>query len=132
MGVNDGNAVGSEAGYDDGTDDGTVLGISVGKTEGVDDSDGVELRGGVVVNGRMRCKWFGMQTGFCCKVNADEGGGWTRANVVMGCRCGDNDVVGDECVVGVECRSPQQVAISSEISSGVHMAHVEESSAQYE
>ena len=42
MGVNDGNAVGSEAGYEDGTDDGTTLVISVGKTEGVDDSGGVE------------------------------------------------------------------------------------------
>jgi len=132
LGGNDGNAVGSEAGYEDGTDDGTALGISVGRAECVDDSDGVELRGGVVVNGRMRYKWFGIQTGFCCKVNADEGGGWTRANVFTGCRCGGNDVVGDECVVGVGCSSPQQVAILSEISSGVHMAHMEEASAQYD
>ena len=42
MGVNDGNAVGSEAGYEDGTNDGTALGISVGRAEGVDDRDGVE------------------------------------------------------------------------------------------
>ena len=54
MGGNDGNAVGSKDWYEDGTNDGTALGILFGRTEGVDDSDGIELRGGVVVDVRMR------------------------------------------------------------------------------
>ena len=49
-----GNGLGSDAGYEDGTGEGTALGIAVGRAEGVDDSDGVELRGGGVVNGRTR------------------------------------------------------------------------------
>ena len=85
MGGNDGNAVGTGDGSEDGTDDGTALGISGCKVEGVD--DGV------------------------------TGGG-----------CGGKDVFGGECMVGVVCVSLQQVAISLEISYGVHTAHVEEAS----
>ena len=52
MGGNDGNGVGSDAGYEYGTSEGKALGISVGRLEGIDDRDDVELRGGGVVNQR--------------------------------------------------------------------------------
>ena len=50
MGGNDSNVVGS----DDGSDDGIALGISGCRVEGVDDSDGIELIGGVVLVWRAR------------------------------------------------------------------------------
>ena len=54
LGGNDGNAVGSDDGYDDGADDGIALSILVCRSEGVDDSDEVELICGVVLVWRAR------------------------------------------------------------------------------
>ena len=78
----------------------------------------------------MMMRWAGW-----CSLDGTSGG--ANGDVVgsNGCTvacisCGR--VEGVECVVGVECSSPQQVVILSEISSGVHMAHVEELSAQYD
>ena len=53
VGVLVGDADGVMDGESFGIDNGTALGISVWRAESVDDSDGVEIRGAVVVNGRM-------------------------------------------------------------------------------
>ena len=101
-GVMDGELLGTDDGLLGGND-GNAVGLGDGSEEGTDDGTA-----------------WGISV--CRAESVDD--------VVTGGGCGGKDVFGDECVVGVVCISPQQVAISSEISSGVHKAHVEEASVQ--